>query len=105
MRQWWLSFSLTLGLLVCGYGDGVAAPTWQYVAEGVGAMVQYDYAAARGHALQGAFREALEQAVLDMVEPQALVRNLQHPPPALSAPLRIAVDIPGPAPKGLSGRD
>jgi hypothetical protein len=40
-------------------------------------MVQYDYAAARGRALQGAFREALEQAVVDMVEPQALVSNLQ----------------------------
>src|SRR5215510_4332171 len=77
MRQWWLSVSLTLGLLVCGYGDGVAALTWQYIAEGVGAMVQYDYAAARGRALQGAFREALEQAVVDMVEPQALVSSLQ----------------------------
>lgn len=77
MRQWWLGLGLTLGLLVCGYGDGVAAPTWQYIAEGVGAMVQYDHAAARGRALQGAFREALEQAVVDMVEPTALLSNLQ----------------------------
>jgi len=55
----------------------VAALTWQYIAEGVGAMVQYDHAAARGRALQGAFREALEQAVVDMVEPNALLSNLQ----------------------------
>lgn len=77
MRQWWLGLGLTLGLFVCGYRESVAAPTGQYIAEGVGAMVQYDYAAARGRALQGAFREALEQAVVDMVEPNALVGNLQ----------------------------
>src|SRR6266568_9169527 len=77
MRQRWLGLGLMLGLLVRGYGDGVAAPTWQYIAEGVGAMVQYDHAAARGRALQGAFREALEQAVVDMVEPNALLSNLQ----------------------------
>jgi hypothetical protein len=77
MRQWWLGLGLALGLLVWRYGDGVATPTWQYVAEGVGAMVQYDHAAARGRALQGAFREALEQAVVDMVEPNTLVSNLQ----------------------------
>ncbi len=77
MRQWWLGLGLTLGLLVCGYGDGVAAPTGQYIAEGVGAMVQYDQAAARGRALQGAFREALEQAVGDMVETNALLSNMQ----------------------------
>lgn len=77
MRQWWLGLGLMLGFLVCGHGDGLAAPTGQYIAEGVGAMVQYDQAAARERALQGAFREALEQAVTDMVETSALVSNMQ----------------------------
>jgi hypothetical protein len=40
-------------------------------------MIQYDQAAARGRALQGAFREALEEAVIDLVEPNVLVSNPQ----------------------------
>jgi hypothetical protein len=59
------------------YGSILASPSEQYIAEGVGAIVQYDQAAARLRALQGAFREALEQAVTDMVETSALVGNLQ----------------------------
>jgi hypothetical protein len=77
MRPWWLSVSLTAGLLLCVYGYGLASPTVQYIAEGVGAIIQYDQAAARVRALQGAFREALEQAVADRVETDALVSNLQ----------------------------
>lgn len=77
MRPWWLSVSLTVGLLLWVYGYGLASPTEQYIAEGVGAIVQYDQAAARARALQGAFREALEQAVADRVETDALVSNLQ----------------------------
>ena len=38
-------------------------------------MVQYDQAAARLRALQGAFRDALEQAVADMVDTSALVSS------------------------------
>jgi hypothetical protein len=75
MRQRWLGLGLTLGLLVCSYGYGVAGLTQQYMAEGVGAMVQYDQAGARLRALQGAFREALEQAVADMVDTSALVSS------------------------------
>ena len=77
MRQWWLGLGLTIGLLVCGSGDGLAAPTGRYIAEGVGAMVQYDHAAARARALQGAFRDALEQVVADMVETNALFSSPQ----------------------------
>ena len=73
MRPRWLGLGFTLGLLACGYGYGIAGPTQQYIAEGVGAMVQYDQAAARLRALQGAFREALEQAVADMVDTSTLV--------------------------------
>ena len=75
MRQKWLGLGLTFGLLVCSYGYGVAGLTEQYIAEGVGAMVQYDQAAARLRALQGAFREALEQAVADMVDTSVLVSS------------------------------
>jgi hypothetical protein len=46
-----------------------------YIAEGVGAMLQYDQAAARLRALQGAFREALEQAVADRVDTSTLVSS------------------------------
>lgn len=77
MRHRWPGIGLLVGLLVCGHGDSLASPTGQYIAEGVGAMVRYDHAAARLRALQGALREALEQAVTDMVEPGALVSNLQ----------------------------
>jgi hypothetical protein len=75
MRQRWLGLGLTIGLLACSYGYSVAGPTEQYIAEGVAAMVQYDQAAARLRALQGAFREALEQAVADMVDTSALVSH------------------------------
>src|SRR4249919_1259674 len=75
MRQRWLGLGLTLGLLACSYSYGVAGLTERYIAEGVGAMVQYDQAAARLRALQGAFREALEQAVVDMVDPSTLVSS------------------------------
>jgi hypothetical protein len=75
MRQRWLGLGLTIGLLVFSYGYGVAGLTEPYIAEGVGAMIQYDQAAARLRALQGAFREALEQAVTDMVDTSTLVSS------------------------------
>jgi hypothetical protein len=75
MRPRWLGLGFTLGLLACSYGYGIASLTQQYIAEGVGAMIQYDQAAARLRALQGAFREALEQAVADMVDTSALARG------------------------------
>jgi hypothetical protein len=74
MRPWWHSVGLTVGFLLCVYS--LASPAEQYIAEGVGAIVQYDQAAARLRALQGAFREALEQAVANMVETSALLSNL-----------------------------
>jgi len=75
MRQRWLGLGLMLGLLACSYDYCVAGLTEQYTAEGVAAMVQYDQAAARLRALQGAFREALEQAVADMIDTNALVSS------------------------------
>jgi hypothetical protein len=77
MRPWWRSIGLTVGLLLCVSGYSLGSPTEPYIAAGVGAIVQYDQTAARLRALQGAFREALEQAVADMVEPSVLVGNLQ----------------------------
>ena len=77
MRPWWRSVGLTAGLLLCVYEYSLASPTEQYIAAGVGAIIQYDQAAARVRALQVAFREAVEQAVADMVETSALVSNLQ----------------------------
>ena len=68
MRQRWLGLGLTIGLLACTYGYSVAGLTEQYIAEGVAAMVQYDQAAARLRALQGA-------AVADMVDTSALVSS------------------------------
>jgi hypothetical protein len=41
-------------------------------------MIQYDQAAARLRALQGAFRDALEQAVADMVDTSMLARGHWH---------------------------
>src|SRR5262244_1226126 len=73
MRPWWRSVGLTVGFLLCVYG--LASPAEQYIAEGVGAIIQYDQAAARLRALQGAFREALEQAVADMIDTSALVSS------------------------------
>jgi hypothetical protein len=75
MRQRWLGLGLMIGLLACTYGSSVAGPTEQYIAEGVAAMLQHDQAAARLRALQGAFREALEQAVADMVDTGALASS------------------------------
>src|SRR5215510_4855433 len=77
MRPWWRSVGLTVGLLLCVHEYSLASPTEQYIAAGVGAIIQYDQAAARVRALQVAFREAVEQAVADMVETSALVSNLQ----------------------------
>jgi len=76
MRAWWRSVGLSVGLFLCLSGTSPGSPTEQYIAEGVGAIVQYDQVGARLRALQGAFREALEQAVADMVETNALVSNL-----------------------------
>ena len=63
------------GFLPAAMATVIAGLTQQYIAEGVGAMIQYDQAAARLRALQGAFREALEQAVADMVDTSALVSS------------------------------
>src|SRR5262245_59476608 len=75
MRQRWLGLGLTIGFLACSYSYAMASLTERYIAEGVGAMLQYYQAAARLRALQGAFREALEQAVADMVDTSALVSS------------------------------
>ena len=75
MRHRWLGLGLTIGLLAWSAGYSGAALTEKYIAEGVGVMLQYDQAAARLRAVQGAFRDALEQAVADMVDTSALVSS------------------------------
>lgn len=77
MRQHWLRLGLLLGLLGWDAGVSLAETKRPYIAEGVGAMIQYDHAAARARALQGAMREAVEQVVLDMVDPSALAGRAQ----------------------------
>jgi hypothetical protein len=68
MRQPWLGLGLVLGWLVWSVSISLAGSSRPYIAEGVGAIIQADQSAARTRALQGAFREALEQVVLDMAE-------------------------------------
>jgi hypothetical protein len=75
MGHRWLGLGLTIGLLAWSYGYSGAAQTEKYIAEGVGVMLQYDQAAARLRAVQGAFRDALEQAVADMVDTSTLVSS------------------------------
>lgn len=77
MRQRWLLVGLLLGLLGRDAGISMADAKRPYIAEGVGAMIQYDQAAARARALQGAMREAIEQVVLDMVDASALAGKAQ----------------------------
>ena len=54
-----------------------AASPWTYQVEGVGAIVSEDQAAARQTAVRAALREALEEAVLNMLDTDAVVANIR----------------------------
>ena len=55
-----------------------AASAWTYQVEGVGAIVSDDQAGARQQAIRAALREALEEAVLNVLDADAVVANIQQ---------------------------
>ena len=55
-----------------------AASAWTYQVEGVGAIVSNDQAGARQQAIRAALREALEEAVLNVLDADAVVANIQQ---------------------------
>lgn len=67
-----------LVVLVLAARHGSAASTWTYQAEGVGAIVSDDQAGARQRAVRAALQEALEEAVLNVLDADAVVANIQH---------------------------
>ncbi len=77
MQQWWRCMVLAGLLLVLRLHEGQSAPRELYIVEGVGAIVQQNQYTARNQAIQNAFRDALEQSIADLVEPQALVGRQQ----------------------------
>ena len=64
-------------LLVSAAPRGFAASSWTHQVEGVGAIVSADQAAARQKAVRAALREALEEAVLNLLGTDAVVANIQ----------------------------
>ena len=67
-----------LALLLLVPRQGIAASTWTYQAEGVGAIVSDDQAGARQRAIRAALQEALEEAVLNVLDADSVVANIQH---------------------------
>ena len=67
---------LVVLLSVPTHGHAVSA--WTYQVEGVGAIVSGDQAGARQQAIRAALREALEGAVLDVLDADAVVANIQQ---------------------------
>jgi hypothetical protein len=63
-------------LLLSAASNGFAAPSWTYQVEGVGAIVSSDQAAARQQAVRVALREALQEAVLNVLGTDAVVANI-----------------------------
>ena len=57
---------------------GFAASAWTYQVEGVGAIVSDDQVGARRQAIRAALREALEEAVLNVLDADAVVANIQQ---------------------------
>lgn len=57
--------------------DGFADSPWTYRVEGVGAIVSGNQAAARQQAVRAALREALEEAVLSVLDTDAVVANIR----------------------------
>ena len=56
--------------------NGFAAPAWTYQVEGVGAIVSENQAAARQQAVRAALRAALEEAILSVLDTDAVVANI-----------------------------
>ena len=63
-------------LLLSASPNGFAAPSWTYQVEGVGAIVSENQAAARQQAVRAALRAALEEAVLSVLDTDAVVANI-----------------------------
>ena len=55
-----------------------AAPAWTFQVEGVGAIVSENQVGARQQAIRAALREALEEAVLNVLDADAVVANIQQ---------------------------
>ena len=73
-------YKTTIGiilLLLWAVPSGSAAFSWTYQVEGVGAIVSDDQAAARRQAVRAALREALEEAVMNVLDTDAVVANIQ----------------------------
>ena len=68
---------LILMVLVLAPTHGFAASAWTYQVEGVGAIVSDDQVGARRQAIRAALREALEEAVLNVLDADAVVANIQ----------------------------
>ncbi|MCY4514556.1 MAG: hypothetical protein OXC69_05405 [Candidatus Tectomicrobia bacterium] len=69
---------LILWGLVSAPAPGFAASAWTYQVEGVGAIVSDDQAGARQQAIRAALSEALEEAVLNVLDADAVVANIQQ---------------------------
>lgn len=68
---------ITLLLLMSAAPNGFAAASWTYQVEGVGAIVSENQAAARQQAVRAALRGALEEAVLNVLDINAVVANIR----------------------------
>ena len=69
---------MVLVALLLAPRHGSAAPDWTYQVEGVGAIVSDDQAGARQQAISAALRQALEEAVLKLLDADAVVANIQE---------------------------
>ena len=69
---------LILWVLVSAPAHGFAASAWTYQVEGVGAIVSDDQVGARQQAIRAALSEALEEAVLNVLDADAVVANIQQ---------------------------
>ena len=69
---------LILWVLVSAPAHVIAASAWTYQVEGVGAIVSDDQVGARQQAIRAALSEALEEAVLNVLDADAVVANIQQ---------------------------
>ena len=73
---------MVVGMILVGLlmvpRHGTAASDWTYQVEGVGAIVSDDQAGARRQAIRAALREALEEAVLSVLDADVVVAHIQE---------------------------
>ena len=69
---------MILVVLLTAPPHGSAAAAWTYQVEGVGAIVSEDQVGARRQAIRAALREALEEAVLNVIDAEAVVANIRQ---------------------------